>query len=115
MSTYSELIAEKQPSLRKKALAVKVGDQLLDLFREAPNGETGDGYKVVTFDTDDGKMLFWHSSAHILAQAVRRIWPDAKFDDGPALMSGPGHFYYDIYLEHKISQEDFARIEAEVE
>ncbi|MCB1199949.1 MAG: threonine--tRNA ligase [Leptospiraceae bacterium] len=115
MSTYSELIAEKQPSLRKKALAVKVGDQLLDLFREAPNGETGDGYKVVTFDTDEGKMLFWHSSAHILAQAVRRIWPDAKFDDGPALMSGPGHFYYDIYLEHKISEEDFARIEAEVE
>ncbi|MDR1696610.1 MAG: threonine--tRNA ligase, partial [Rickettsiales bacterium] len=52
-----------------------------------------------------------HSLAHVLAAAVQKIWPDVKFGGGPAIENG---FYYDFDLEHKISEDDFPRIEKEM-
>ena len=52
-----------------------------------------------------------HSAAHVLATAILRIWPDAEFAAGPPVENG---FYYDVDLNHRISQEDFPRIEEEM-
>ena len=51
--------------------------------------------EVVTFDSELGKRVFWHTTAHILAQAVKKLWPDAQFGVGPAIESG---FFYDVKL-----------------
>ncbi len=64
---------------------------------------------LYTFDSPEGKKAFWHSSAHVLAQAVLDFYPDAKLTIGPAIDNG---FYYDVdFGEHSISEKDFASIE----
>ncbi|MCS6984420.1 MAG: threonine--tRNA ligase [Leptospiraceae bacterium] len=109
--TFGDYLEQRYPELYAKALAVKFASEKKDLSARIP----GPGkIEVLTFETEEGREIFWHSSAHILAQAIKRLYPDAKFDDGPALKHGPGHFFYDIYLEHKISEDDFPRIEEEI-
>ena len=98
-------------SFFEKPLAVELDGKLLDLNRPVTSGGL---LSAVTFEEDQGKELFWHSSAHVLAQALKRLYPDMKFDDGPALFIGPGHFYYDVYSESTITEEDFPRIEEEI-
>ncbi len=63
------------------------------------------------FDDEEGKDVFRHTSAHILAHAVQRVFPEAKFAIGPTVENG---FYYDIDLEHKFTQEDLEKIEKEM-
>ena len=63
------------------------------------------------FDTLDEKKVVWHTSSHILAQAVQHLFPEVKFGIGPAIDNG---FYYDFDLEHKFTEEDLAAIEAEM-
>ena len=65
----------------------------------------------VRFETEDEKHALWHTSAHIMAHAVSRLFPDAKFGIGPAIDTG---FYYDIDLEHKFTEEDLLSIEKEM-
>lgn len=67
--------------------------------------------KFLKFEDKDGKNIFWHTSSHILAQAIKRIWPEAKLAIGPSIDNG---FYYDIDLEYRLVQEDFEKIEAEM-
>ena len=67
--------------------------------------------RILTFADEEGKDVFWHSSAHLMAHAVQRIFPDTKFGIGPPIDAG---FYYDIELDHAISPEDFEKIEAEM-
>lgn len=67
--------------------------------------------KFLKFEDKEGKHVFWHTSSHIMAHAIKRLWPEAKFAIGPAIDSG---FYYDIDLEHRIVQEDLEKIEAEM-
>lgn len=55
-----------------------------------------------------------HSTAHVLATAIAKIWPDAQFAYGPPLLEGVHGFYYDVDLEHRISTDDFEQIEAEM-
>jgi threonyl-tRNA synthetase len=62
-------------------------------------------------DSEDGLELLRHSTAHVMAAAVRRLWPDAKLAIGPAIGDG---FYYDIDLDHHLSEDDLPRIEAEM-
>lgn len=84
------------------------------------NGETiglkdevkADGtIKFLKFEDKEGKHVFWHTSSHIMAHAIKRIWPDAKLAIGPAIDNG---FYYDIDMEYRLVQEDFEKIEAEM-
>lgn len=67
--------------------------------------------KFLKFEDKEGKHVFWHTSSHIMAHAIKRLWPEAKLAIGPAIDGG---FYYDIDLEHRIVQEDLEKIEAEM-
>ncbi len=67
--------------------------------------------ELLTFDDDLGKKAFWHTTSHILAQAVKRLFPSAKFAIGPAIDDG---FYYDFDVEKPFSAEDIEKIEAEM-
>lgn len=67
--------------------------------------------EFVKFDDRDGKDMFWHTSTHIMAQAVKRIYPDAKLTIGPPVENG---FYYDIDLEYRLTNEDLEKIEDEM-
>ena len=64
-------------------------------------------FKVLKFEDKEGKQIFWHTSSHIMAYAISRLYPDAKFAIGPAIDNG---FYYDIDLDHKLTQEDLPAI-----
>ncbi|EUJ17759.1 threonine--tRNA ligase [Listeria aquatica] len=103
-------IAESiSPSLKKKALAGKINGQLVDLV--TPIEEDG-SIEIVTPDHPDALGILRHSSAHLLAQAVKRLYPDANFGVGPAIDTG---FYYDIDLDSAISEESFPQIEKEMQ
>ena len=86
---------------------------------EVDGEKVGLGYKLerdaqvnfLRFSDEEGKDVFRHTSAHILAQAIKRVYPDAKLAIGPAIESG---FYYDVDLEEKITPEDLEKIEAEM-
>lgn len=67
--------------------------------------------KFLKFEDKEGKDVFWHTSSHIMANAIKRLWPDAKLAIGPAIDNG---FYYDIDVEHRFVQEDLEKIEAEM-
>ncbi|MDI9495259.1 MAG: threonine--tRNA ligase [Bacillota bacterium] len=67
--------------------------------------------KFLKFEDKEGKDVFWHTSSHIMAHAIKRLWPEAKLAIGPAIENG---FYYDIDLEHRLTQEDLEKIEAEM-
>lgn len=71
---------------------------------------TEDGSLILyTWKDDQGKKAFWHSSAHVLAQAIQKLYPEAKLTIGPAIDNG---FYYDVdFGEHKISDNDFKKVE----
>ncbi|UCD16909.1 MAG: threonine--tRNA ligase [Candidatus Zixiibacteriota bacterium] len=99
-------IAESiSPRLAKEALAIKVNGLLKDLSAEIGN----DGpVEILTFDSPEGKYVFWHSTAHIMAQAVLELFPEAKLAIGPPIEEG---FYYDFDVEKPFSPEDLLRIE----
>lgn len=67
--------------------------------------------ELLKFEDEGGKEIFWHTSAHMLAQAIKRVFPKAKFAIGPAIKNG---FYYDIDLEYKITEEDLVKLEGEM-
>ncbi|MDO5036927.1 MAG: threonine--tRNA ligase [Tissierellia bacterium] len=72
--------------------------------------EDGD-FKVVKFEDPEGKAIFWHSSAHLMAYAISRLYPEAKFAIGPAIDNG---FYYDIDMDYRLTTEDLEKIEGEM-
>ena len=93
--------------LARATLAIKFNGTLIDAT--APLNENG-SIEIITFKQEEGKELFWHSSAHILAQAVQRLYPDAKPTIGPSVEVG---FYYD-FDNLSITMEDFSKIEEEM-
>ncbi len=95
-------------SLAKAAVAAKVNGKIVDL-NTVLDGEVD--FAVLTFDDEEGKVVFWHSSSHIMAQAVQHLFPGTKFGIGPAIKEG---FYYDFDSEHVFTPEDMAKIEAEM-
>lgn len=94
------------PRLAKEAVAAKVNGQAVDLSHALAEN---DAVTILTFDATEGKQIFWHSSSHILAQAVQALFPDAKIAIGPAIDNG---FYYDFDVPRPFSPEDLAKIEA---
>ncbi len=110
--TYHDIISEHMPHELSNALAVEVNGNTFDLSRKADiSGEL----RILTFKDKKGKEVFWHSSAHVLAQAIKRHYPQAQLTVGPVVWSGPGFFYYDIQLEEKINELDFPPLEKEME
>lgn len=107
-TTLGEAVKQLSNSLAKKVLAANVNGELTDLREEL---EDGSEVAFLTFEEDGGKHTLRHTASHILAQAVKRLWPEAKLAIGPAIDKG---FYYDIDMEHTLTPEDLGKIEKEM-
>ncbi len=103
-----EIAKSISPSLAKSALYAKVNGGYWDLSRSI---ETNAEVQILTLKDAETLPLLRHSLAHVLAEAVKELWPDAKPVIGPDVADG---FYYDFDLEHHISTEDFSKIEAKM-
>lgn len=88
--TGYEIAKSISPMLAKDVLSITVNDQLFDLTR---NIDTDACIKLHKWDDDEGKYAFWHSSAHLMAEALQELYPGTKFGIGPAIENG---FYYDV-------------------
>ncbi|WP_295238540.1 threonine--tRNA ligase [Veillonella sp.] len=108
-TTLGEAVKQLSNSLAKKVLAAEVDGELTDL-REAV--KDGSHVSFLTFEQQGGKDTLRHSASHIMAQAIKRLWPEAQLAIGPAIENG---FYYDIDMEHVLVPEDLAKIEAEMQ
>ena len=107
-TTLGEAVKQLSNSLAKKVLAANVNGELTDLREELVDGSE---VAFLTFEDDGGKHTLRHTASHILAQAVKRLWPEAKLAIGPAIDKG---FYYDIDLEQNLTPEDLGKIEKEM-
>ncbi|MBJ7993748.1 threonine--tRNA ligase [Bacillus mycoides] len=109
--TTEEIAASISPGLKKKAVAGKLNDEMIDLV--TPIEEDG-AVSIITLDSEDGLYILRHSTAHLLAQALKRLYKDVKLElgIGPVIENG---FYYDIDMEEAITVEDFKKIEKEMQ
>ena len=104
--TGLEIATSISEGLARNVLAVKVNETVWDLSRPI---EGDANIQLLTWNDDLGKNAFWHSSAHLLAEALEELYPGVKFGIGPPVENG---FYYDVDLGEKtFSQEDFAKVE----
>ena len=94
--------------LYKSACAARVDGQVCDLRTPL---DKDCQLEILTFEDEDGKHAFWHTAAHVMAQAVQHLFPDAHFGIGPALENG---WYYDIKADRPLTTGDFEAIEAEM-
>lgn len=107
--TGREVAESISSGLARNALSVTINDTTLDL--DLPISDNGE-IAINTWDTDEGKMTFWHSSAHLLAEAIQELYPDAKFGIGPPIENG---FYYDIdFGEHSFGLNDLEKVENKI-
>lgn len=107
--TAADVAAEIGPGLAKAALGARIGDELTDLTRPIT---TDTQLALVTArQEEDALYLIRHSCAHVMAEAIQKLWPETKLAYGPPLENG---FYYDIDCPHPITEEDFGAIEAEM-
>lgn len=106
--TAEQVAASLSNSLKKKAVAAKINGALYDLTRPI---ETDASIEIVPADSEEGIQIMRHSCAHLLAQALRRLYPDVKLGIGPVIENG---FYYDVDLSHSLTKEDFPAIEKEM-
>ena len=103
--TGNDIARSLSERLAREALAVKVDDKIVDMSRPIDRDAR---FRFLTWDDREGKETFWHSSAHIMAQAVVDIFPHAKLAIGPPIQEG---FYYDFDVESPFAPEDLERIE----
>jgi len=94
--------------LAEEALVAKVNDRLVDLDFEL---QEDCDLEILTFNDEEGRRAFWHSSSHVMAQAVKRLFPDVKLSIGPAIDEG---FYYDFDRDESFTPEDLEKIEEEM-
>ena len=107
--TGYEVAESISKGLARQALSVTFNGEIIDLDR--PLEEDGT-ITINTWDSEDGKYTFWHSSAHLLAEAVQELYPDAKFGIGPPIEDG---FYYDIdFGDKSVGHDDLEKIENKV-
>jgi threonyl-tRNA synthetase len=104
--TGMEVAAAIGRGLARDALAISVDGKVWDLFRPIPGDAS---IRIHTWKDDEAKRTYWHSSAHLMAEAVESLFPGTKFGIGPAIETG---FYYDIDMgDHSLTADDLARIE----
>ena len=107
-TTAADVAKSLGMGLYKAACAAKIDGNVCDLRTPI---EKDCSLEILTFDNVEGKKAFWHTSSHVLAQAVKRLFPNAKFAIGPAIDNG---FYYDFDVEKPFSPEDLEKITAEM-
>ncbi|UTH10852.1 threonine--tRNA ligase [Macrococcoides canis] len=103
--TTEEIAGSISPGLKKKALAGKFNGQMVDLSTAL---ETDGDIEIITPESPEGIEVLRHSTAHLMAQALKRMYGNVHFGVGPVIEEG---FYYDVDTEHKISSEDLPEIE----
>ncbi|MEI1422487.1 threonine--tRNA ligase [Bacillus cabrialesii] len=107
-TTTEDIAASISPGLKKKSLAGKLNGKEIDL--KTPINEDGT-VEIITEGSEEGLQIMRHSTAHLLAQAIKRIYKDVKFGVGPVIENG---FYYDVEMEEAITPEDLPKIEKEM-
>ena len=107
-SSALEIAKTLSQKLGKAALAAKVDGELYDITRPI---EKDAELEILTFEDEQGRWTYRHTASHVLAQAVKRLFPEAKLAIGPAIDNG---FYYDFDVERAFTQADFAAIEKEM-
>lgn len=107
-TTVAEIAKSIGAGLYKAACAGKIDGKAVDLRTPVTQDCT---VEILTFDSPEGKHAYWHTTSHIMAQAVQHLFPDAKFAIGPAIENG---FYYDMDLPRTLTPEDLEKIEAEI-
>ena len=93
--------------LARNMACAKLDGEIVDLRTEL---KKDCAFEVVTLDDEEGMKVFWHSSSHVLAEAVKNLFPEAKLTIGPAIENG---FYYDFDIDTPFTDEDLAKIEEE--
>ena len=104
----SEVASKLSSSLAKKAIGAKIDGKRAELMGELNNDCK---LEILTFEDEDGKWILRHTASHILAQAVKRLYPDVKLAIGPAIDNG---FYYDFDAEFSFTPEILEKLEAEM-
>ncbi|WP_264738727.1 threonine--tRNA ligase [Cytobacillus firmus] len=107
-TTTEDIAASISPGLKKKAIAGKLDGEMYDLRRPI---EKDGAIEIVTPDSNDALEVLRHSTAHLMAQAIKRLYKNVKLGVGPVIEGG---FYYDIDLEESLSPEDLPVIEKEM-
>jgi len=107
-TTLAQIAESIGPKLAKAALAAEVNGSLMDMTTPL---EKEAKVRFLTFKDEEGVDIFRHSSSHVMAQAVKRLYPEAKLAIGPPIQDG---FYYDIDVSESINEEDLKRIEKEM-
>ena len=102
----AKIAASIGEGLARAAVAVRVDGELWDLDRDI---DTDAAVEIVTRDSDDGVELLRHDAAHVLAEAVKELWPETQVTIGPAIENG---FYYDFSREEPFTEADLETIEA---
>ena len=108
-TTGREIAESIGPGLARDALAIKVNGEVRDLARPIPEDAE---IAILTWEDEEGKETFWHSSAHLMAEALQALYPDVKFTIGPPIDQG---FYYDVDLgDQTLSADELEEIEAKM-
>lgn len=107
-TTTEEIAASISPGLKKKAVAGKLDGKLVDLRRPLENGGS---IEIITPEREEALEILRHSAAHLMAQAVRRLYPNVHLGVGPVIEDG---YYYDMDLETSLTPEDLPLIEKEM-
>lgn len=110
-TTIEEVAGSISPGLRKNAIAGKLNGKVVDVYTPI---EADSAIEIVTVESADGLEVYRHSTAHLLAQAIKRLYVNAnvKLGIGPVIEDG---FYYDIDMEQSLTPEDLVKIEKEME
>ena len=107
-TTVAQIAQSVGAGLFKAACAGKMDGKVVDLRTPVTKDCS---LSILTFDDEEGKRAYWHTTSHIMAQAVKHLFPDAGFAIGPAIENG---FYYDFDLPRNLTPEDLEKIEAEM-
>ncbi len=106
--TVLEVAKDISEGLARVALGAVVNGRIMGMQETI---EEDSNFRIVKFEDKEGKQIFWHTSAHIMAHAVMNLFPDVKFAIGPSIEDG---FYYDFDTEHRFTPEDLEKIEEEM-
>ncbi|HQT23191.1 TGS domain-containing protein, partial [Daejeonella sp.] len=107
--TAHQIALSISEGLARNVLAAEVNGQVWDSSRPI---ESDSAVKLLTWNDQDGKATFWHSSAHLMAEALESLYPGTKFGIGPAIETG---FYYDVdFGDREFSSDDFKQIEDKI-
>lgn len=108
-TSVMDITKDISQGLARNALAAKLNGRTVDLVTPVNEDST---LEILTFDDEEGKTVYRHSTAHIMAQAVKKLFPGTKFGIGPAIADG---YYYDFDVPENFTPDDLARIEAEID